>query len=74
MLFFSILECYVLNTIVKILNGEVGSIPKRLPAANAITGTMIILIGGTPTTPRTSFSVHRAANFFFFYNRDFLAT
>lgn len=51
--------------IVKISNrNEVGSILKRLPAANAITGTMIILIGVTPTAPRTSFSVRRAANFF----------
>lgn len=51
---------------------EVGSILKCLPAANAITGTMIILIGMIPTTPQTSFSVDRVANFL--YNRDLLVT
>lgn len=44
---------------------EVGSILKRLPAANAITGTMIILIGMIPTAPQTSFSVDRVANFLY---------
>lgn len=54
----------MLDTIVKIPNIGVGSIPKRLPAANAITGTMIILIGVTPTASRASFSIDCAANFF----------
>lgn len=68
--FLSICECHMLDMIK--FQIEVGSILKRLPAANAITGTMIILIGMIPATPQTSFSVDRVANFL--YNRDLLVT